>query len=103
MRDYNIIIQFDLYLARHEKSIFNKSELDKILDIITKTNNEKNFCWNFFIKHNILTISSFELDTYFYNLEKIQLYKPYKNFKTIVNFIKKEEDTLDIDFNYLHI
>jgi len=101
-RDYSLIIQFDLYLARSPSYVFDEYEINTILSNLTKSDYEKRFCLNFFTKNSILTLCESTYHTYYYNLEKLVQYKPYPNYRTIVNLIKKEY-AIELDFINLSI
>lgn len=102
-RDYSILIQFDMHLSRDSKYVFDEMDINAILDKITQTPFEKRFCLNFFLKHSILSVSSqTPTKTYYYNLEKIVRYKPYPNYKMMVELIKSEFE-IELDFINLSI
>lgn len=101
-KDYSLIIQFDLYLSRSPLYVFDRSELDSILSNITNKEFEKRFCLDFFKKNNILTQCDSTSQTYYYNLEKLVKYKPYPNYRQIMDMIKREF-AIELDFVNLTI
>ena len=69
-----LLIQFDVYLSRNSKYLFTDYDLEEILARITKSQLEKKYCLDFFIKNKILIVAD-GYNSYYYTLEKIQLYK----------------------------
>ena len=47
-----LLIQFDVYLSRNSKYLFTDYDLEEILARITKSQLEKKYCLDFFIKNN---------------------------------------------------
>ena len=105
-KDYILLIQFDLYLSRDQKLLFTYKDINEILDKIAQTNFDKQFCWDFFTKNNILTLyesySCVLTNTYYYNLEKIEQYKSYKNYTKIIELIKLNLD-LDLKLDFINL
>ncbi len=108
-KDYSLLIQFDLCLSRSPNIVFTFKEINEILENITNSNLDKKFCLNFFTKNLIITLSDSYSKTYYYNLEKIGRYKPYPNYKKMVELIKGDgyaehiltssrETAIDINF-----
>ena len=99
-KDYSLLIQFDLYLSRSPNIVFTIKEINEILENITNSNLDKKFCLDFFTKNLIITMSDSYSKTYYYNFEKIKKYKPYPNYKKMVELIKADSN---IDINFLNL
>lgn len=100
-RDYSLLIQFDLHLSKNTNTIFTREEINEILNKITLTNFEKKFCFDFFLKNSILVYDPY-INNYYYSLEKIEKYKPYPNYKKMIELIKSDT-CIELDFINLKI
>ncbi len=96
--DYNILIQFDLILARSHKYTFSPQDIDEILNRVAHKYMDKKYCLDWFVDNDILIKTDGE---FYYTGEKVERYKPYRGYQKIVKIVK-EKDGLPIDFDLIN-
>jgi hypothetical protein len=96
---YEIFIRFDIMLAKNNNILFNQFEIDDILNKITSNKLDQKNCYDFFIKYDFLIRDD---NKYYYTLDKIKPYKPYKNYLKIIS-TASEDIVKELDFSSLII
>lgn len=100
MDKLEILVRFDIMLTKNKNLIMNYYEIYDILNNITTNKDDQNFCFDFFIKNNFIIQDN--NNNYYYTLEKREIYKPYKNYKKILDAISNNL-IKELDFSSLNI
>ena len=82
-----LILKFDIILARHCNVSFSFDEINILLEKVSKNKNLQKDCLDFFVKNNILQKNDYN---YYYLSDKCYSYQPYKNYEKLKNLINTD-------------
>jgi len=96
---YQVFVRFDIMLAKNNNISFNQYQIDDMLNKITSNKLDQKCCYDFFIKYDFLIKDD---NIYYYTLDKIKPYTPYKNYLKIIS-TASEDIIKELDFSSLII
>ncbi len=83
----DLIMNFDLMLSKHSNTTFTIYEINNLLEKLNSDKNMQKYCFDFFVKYNILQKNNL---TFYYTFDKCYRYNTYKNYIRIKKLFDTE-------------